>query len=261
MAVSILRMRMCRTASLTVKSNTPPNNASSRGYVAQKPKLRKNCLGSLATSYTGNPTLLIDLHCLPSLEYFACLFSYNTIRLEAQESYKKQSYRNRCYILTSQKVERLTIPVRKGSNQLLYKMVEVDYSQPWEKLYWRALRTAYSKAPYFEYFAAYVRNHLLKRYTYLFDLNLALLQTCLQLLQLDKQIELSSHYAKELTESSVDARYSIHHRSRLTQSCYYHPVQYQQVFGKAFHPNLSIIDLLFCKGHNAYTILNQAVVG
>jgi len=203
-------------------------------------------------------TLLIDLHYLPNLEYFACLFPHNTIRLEAQESYQKQTYRNRCYVLTSQKVDRLTVPVCKSSSKLPYKIMGIDHSQPWEDLHWRALCTAYGKAPYFKYFAEYFHAVFLRRYIYLFDLNLTLLQTCLQLLQLDKKIELSENYEKELVGHSVDARHSIRPHTRLNPSNYHQPVQYQQVFGKVFHPNLSIIDLLFCEGHNACTILQQA---
>jgi WbqC-like protein family len=208
----------------------------------------------------SNATILIDLHYLPSLEYFSCLFPYHTIRLEAQESYQKQTYRNRCYVLTSQQVDRLTVPVCQGSSRLPYKIMQIDYGQPWENLHWRALCTAYSKAPYFKYFAEYFRVVFLRRYTYLFDLNLALLNTCLQLLQLDKKIEISEYYAKELAGHVVDARYSIQPKTRLDQSNYYRPVQYQQVFGTVFHPNLSIIDLLFCEGDNAYTILQQATI-
>lgn len=206
----------------------------------------------------SSSTLLIDLHYLPSLAYFARLLPYSTIRLEAQESYQKQSYRNRCYILTSQKVDRLTIPIRKGNSKCPYSTIEIDYSQPWENWHWRALCTAYSKAPYFEYFAEYFRTILLRRYVYLFDLNLTLFQTCLQFLQLDKKIELSEHYEKGNVNDVVDARHSVQPRGFLNDSMYYHPVQYKQVFGQIFYPNLSIIDLLFCKGHNAFYILNQS---
>ncbi|MCU0318132.1 MAG: WbqC family protein [Amoebophilaceae bacterium] len=203
-------------------------------------------------------TLLIDLHYLPSLEYFACLFPHHTIQIETQEFYQKQTYRNRCYILTSQKVDCLTVPVRQSGKKTPYRTKEIDYCQPWEELHWRAICAAYGKAPYFKYFSEYFRTVLLRRYTYLFDLNLALLQTCLQLLQLEKKIELSKHDEIGVAKYTADARHSILPRNRLSHRTYCHTVWYQQVFGKTFQPNLSIIDLLFCQGHNAYTILQQA---
>src|SRR3569832_1559882 len=206
-------------------------------------------------------TLLIDLHYLPSLEYFVFLLPYDTIRLEASEFYQKQRYRNRCYILTSQRVNRLTIPIRIGSGKMLYKNTEIDYSQPWENLHWRALCAAYGKAPYFEYFAEYFHALFLKKHAYLFDLNLELLQTCLQLLQLRKKIELSEHYEKEPQGNVVDARSSIRPSTHLGYCTDFHPIQYSQVFGQTFSPNLSIIDLLFCKGHDAYMILQKTRTG
>ncbi|MEL6412721.1 MAG: WbqC family protein [Bacteroidota bacterium] len=209
-------------------------------------------------SADASPTLLIDLHYLPSLAYFACLLPYPTIRLEAHESYQKQTYRNRCYILTSQKVDRLTIPVRHQAAQGLYSQTAIAYEQPWQEMHWRALCTAYSKAPYFTYFAEYFYAVLSQKPTYLFELNRALLQTCLQLLQLAKTIELSSNYDKVLPSHVVDARSTMHPQSRSAPSPYYHPVPYQQVFGENFSPNLSILDLLFCQGPHATAILQQS---
>ena len=227
------------------------------------PSPKKYCRpGSNFSEYractVSTSTILIDLHYLPSLSYFVRLLPYGKIRLEAQESYQKQSYRNRCYILTSQKVDRLTVPIRKSSSKLPYRLIEIDYSQRWETWHWRAFCTAYSRAPYFEYFVEYFRTVFLKRHTYLFDLNLTLLRTCLKLLQINKEIELSAHYETGIISNVLDARYSIHPRNRLNDNAYYYPVRYQQVFGQAFHPNLSIIDLLFCKGCKAYSILDRS---
>ena len=225
--------------------------SSCRGYLRFEPTI---------CSMLATPALLLDLHYLPSIAYFSCLLPYATIRLEAHEHYQKQTYRNRCYILTSQQVDRLTVPVRKTSSKTPYRTLAIDYRQPWPDWHWRALCTAYSKAPYFEYLAAPFHAVLFERYTYLFDLNLALLKTCLRLLQLEKHLELSSYYEKVPPSRFVDARGSIHPRYRLSPSPYYQPIPYPQIFGHEFHPNLSILDLLFCEGPHARAILQRSVV-
>lgn len=205
------------------------------------------------------PALLIDLHYLPSIAYFACLQPYETIWLEAHEHYQKQTYRNRCYTLTSQGVDRLTVPVRHSSGiKTPYRRLEIDYSQPWVDKHWRALCTAYNKAPYFEYFAASFHDVLLARPAYLFDLNLLLLQTCCTLLQVEKKFELSTNYEKTPGAQIVDARGEIHPRHRLEANSYFQPIPYPQVFGSEFHSNLSILDLLFCEGPNARAILQHS---
>lgn len=215
---------------------------------------------SYATMYRMDTSiLLIDLHYLPCLEYFVRLLPYNTIRLEAQESYRKQSYRNRCYTLSTQSVVRMTVPVRRGSSKIRYRLTEIVNDQPWGELHWRTLRAGYGKAPYFQYLAEHFRDILLKRYDYLFDLNLALLRTCLRLLGIEKNIELSEHYAKTPSNLVIDARHSIHPSTRLVPSIYYRNVPYTQVFGQVFSSNLSIMDLLFCEGYEAGAVLRQMV--
>ena len=71
--------------------------------------------------------MIIDLHYLPSLEYFACILQHETIRIEAYEYYEKQSYRNRCKILASNKIDVLSVPVQNGNSKIIMKDTKVEY--------------------------------------------------------------------------------------------------------------------------------------
>ena len=202
--------------------------------------------------------LLIDLHYLPCIAYFACLLSYNTVYIEAHENYQKQTYRNRCYILGSQQVDRLSVPVVQGNKKQLYTALQIDYSQPWIAHHWRSICTAYGKAPYFEYLATYFQEVFAQRHAHLFSLNWHMLQVCLKILGIQKNIKLTDQYIAN-PDNLIDARSVMSPGNRLTQPTYYQPFVYQQVFGTLFNPNLSILDLLFCEGSNAYHILSKNI--
>ena len=67
-------------------------------------------------------------------------------------------------------------------------------------------------------------------------------------------------YSTSAVPEGCNAVHSIHPRKNLTTSMIYRPIAYQQVFGTEFIDNLSIIDLLFCKGPEAITILEASVI-
>lgn len=197
----------------------------------------------------------MDLHYLPAFAYFVRLLPYSTIRLDPYALYQRQTYYNRCHVLTSQGVSRLTVPVHHSRQKLPYNSVKITYGEKWVQSHWRTLHTAYGKAPYFHYFSAHFHAIFAQGHTYLFDLNLALLKTCLELLQLEKTIEIASEHEKTPNNQVqvVDARYSA--RSWQQDDCV---VSYPQVFGPILQPNLSIIDLLFCTGREAFSFLQYA---
>lgn len=205
-------------------------------------------------------TLLIDLQYLPCLEYFTRLLPYDQIELAVGGNYQKQTYSNRCYILGSQQIDRLTVPVVGGKKKTTYSEIKIDYQQRWSICHWRSITTNYSNSPYFEYLAAYFQPILLYPYTYLYELNLALFTLCLELLQLNKNVKLTSEYIQSPAMGIVDARYVIHPQSHFSTRNQYQPFCYQQVFGTEFTDNLSIIDLLFCKGPESYHTLQKSCI-
>ncbi len=71
--------------------------------------------------------------------------------IEACESYCKQSYRNRCRILTSNGVEDLRVPIVHDGARLITD-IKVNYATPWVRQSEYAIETAYLSSPFFEYY-------------------------------------------------------------------------------------------------------------
>lgn len=203
---------------------------------------------------------LVELHYLPSLEYFALLEKFDPVILEACENYQKQSYRNRCYIRGANKIETLVVPVKKSGNKTPVRDVRIAYSERWDKEHWRALASAYGKAPYFEYFADLIKVIYEKKFTFLFDLNYSLLSLCLDIIGMKKTVSFTSEYITSPREA-FDARSKIHPKKNFAKNSFYKPQPYYQVFGKVFDENLSIIDLIFCEGNYAKSIIKNSTVG
>jgi hypothetical protein len=205
-------------------------------------------------------SVVIDLHYLPSIEYFTCLLNYEIVYLEACEHFQKQSYRNRCKILTANKIATLSVPVFRASSKQFIREVQIDYSQKWLTDHWRTITSAYGKSAYFVHYAGVFEEIFLKKYKFLFDLNLDLLTACLSLLKINKRIEFTSGYNNYTEKGQDDFRSKIHLKPGERQSFIYRPVPYMQNFGSNFVSNLSIIDVLFCEGPYASNIIRQSLI-
>lgn len=203
-------------------------------------------------------SVLIELHYLPSIEFFSGIQSFSEIIIESKENYVKQSYRNRCYILGSNKTEMLVVPVIDGNKKVLMKDIKIDYSQRWHVNHWRTMSAAYGKSPFYEFYSDYFKAIYDKKYTFLWDLNFEMLTMCLKLLRVTKTISQTQVYQKEANSTVFDARNLINPKNDSNSSQFYQPIPYQQNFGNEFVPNLSIIDLLFCRGNQASEILKKS---
>ena len=205
-------------------------------------------------------TLLIDLQYLPPLEFFVACDHFPKVLIDAHEHYEKQSYRNRCRILTANKVLDLSIPAIGGNKKIRARDVRIDYQQKWLHQHWRAIISAYGKAPYFDFFAQEFHQVFFKKLTFLFDLNWQLLTLCLKLLQIEKSLAMTSEYlAPGLISSDLaDLRSKIHPKKGHENNMIYQPCNYNQIFGKNFVANLSIIDLLFCEGLRSRDVLMRS---
>lgn len=191
-------------------------------------------------------TLLIELHHAPLLFYFDLIKQYPNLLLEVREEFPKQTLRNRTYILTSNKVQMLTVPVIK-ENKGTSKDVKIDYSQTWLRDHTRAITSAYKHAPYFDYCFPYYEEIYNKRYPFLFDLNLEILQLSLRILKLRVNVGFTEFYLRENTNDTIADVRNLH-QNESPESTTYSPYRYAQLFGSKFITNLSIFDFIFNNG-------------
>jgi len=203
-------------------------------------------------------TILTEAQYLPPVAFFAVLQGADTLCVERHEHYQKQSYRNRCTINTTQGPQDLVIPVTGKHGKVRITEVRLDDSQRWRANHWRAIRSAYGNAPFFEYFADDLDKNLQKPYTWLYDLNVDMLSMCLKWLKWNVRIQETLTYEKEVGPNLRDIRSLINPKKTDEMKKLYQPVAYPQVFGNAFVHPLSLIDLVFCEGPGANRIITAS---
>ena len=192
---------------------------------------------------------------LAPVEYFVALANAETVFLEEFDSYEKQTYRNRCNILTANGISALSVPVDKFSGQkILTRDVRISSHNNWQQQHWRSIESAYNSSPFFEYYKDDFLPFYEKKWDFLWDLNLELQAKVLELLDLQPKMKFTGNYQQILNESVIDLRESIHPKkiSQTGSLKSYYQV-FEQRFG--FQQNLSIIDLLFNMGNESIVIL------
>ncbi|MFT4761953.1 MAG: hypothetical protein ACI9XO_003808 [Paraglaciecola sp.] len=216
---------------------------------------------------SANDTILIEMQYLPPIQYFAKLYQFDKMQLEAKENYFKGTYRNRCHIAGANGLQRLSIPLRKGKNrQQSIREVEISNDEKWQSEHWHSIKSAYGNSPFFEYYVDELQPFYKKEYELLWDWNRDLVNKMMELVGIDCLIEETVEFLKPTEQGTelpvFDFRNSIQPKvSRQKEDANFKEVAYGQVFIEkhGFLPNLSILDLLFCQGPNAIEILRQSV--
>jgi hypothetical protein len=203
-------------------------------------------------------SVLIEAQYLPPIAYFSSLTGCSGIMLEKFENYEKQTYRNRCYILGSHGKEMLVLPLTSKHGKTVVSEIRIDYSQKWLNNHWRAIQSAYGKAPFFEYYSDDLRKVLFSKHVFLYDMNQELLTLCLKWLKWELPILETQSYEKKAADGVFDLRSAITPKKLDRLNRFYQPVAYHQVFGNKFVENLSLIDLILCEGPGARSIVHAS---
>ena len=163
--------------------------------------------------------LLLSSAYLPPVEYFAAIAKYGGALVEACENYQKQSYRNRCTILTANGKMNLNIPVLRGGDDCSHSIpitaIEIDYQENWPIRHVRAMEAAYRNSPFFEYYIDDISAILLRKEKSLFSLNLSLTKLLLGFCGIKADLGLTEEYVADYKDSAIDLRSRIHPKSKL----------------------------------------------
>lgn len=193
-----------------------------------------------------------------NIQYYSVLSHFKEVYLEQYAHYVKQTYRNRCQILTANGVMNLTIPVDKVSGEkMLDKDVRIS-STDWQRVHWAAIESAYNNSPFFLYYSDDIRPMYERKFDFLLDFNLKLQEIITSLIGLDTKLVLTDSY----TESNeLDFREKLSPKYK-GENQNFKSIPYYQVFKEKFGfiENLSIYDLLFNMGNESILILRDSYI-
>ena len=193
---------------------------------------------------------LLPISYLGPVAYYSAILQSEEIFIETKEHFIKQSFRNRCTIMGANGTQTLTIPKeRKSSDKTLISDISISNQDNWQKSHWQSIVSAYNSSPFFEYYKDELLPFYNTKHNTLFDFNLKLSKTILELMQVEKKLNFTSKFQKEC--NGLDFRSS--------KFILKNQEEYQQVFCEkySFIPNLSILDVLFNLGPETTSYLER----
>jgi hypothetical protein len=201
--------------------------------------------------------VLLSAAYAPPLSWVMAAIKAPKIYIEAFETYPRQTYRNRCRIITANGILSLSIPVHKLHGlATITKDIRINYHEPWQRNHMRSIDAAYSNSPFYLYYIDELIPFFEKKYEFLLDFNLELFKTIQEILGINTSIALTENYAHQ-PENMQDLRNAFSPKKIFRE---HKLIPYHQVFEEryGFVYDLSILDLIFNEGPEARSYLFRA---
>ena len=178
---------------------------------------------------------------LPNIYYMSWVVSQRQVAFVTDNTYQKQTYRNRTEIYGANGKLKLTIPIvhTKKQSRQADKAVAINYDNNWQKDHWKSLEAAYRSSPFFEFYEDDFQPFYYGNFVKLMDFNIELIKKILLLLDSDIILLPREKADKEFSDLIIAKKIK---KIEIPQ---YHQV-FQSKHG--FINNLSVLDLLFNLG-------------
>ncbi|MDO5655489.1 MAG: WbqC family protein [Flavobacteriaceae bacterium] len=192
-------------------------------------------------------------HYFPSIRYISDFINSENQLIDGFENIQKQTYRNRCYILGPNGRQMLVVPYERKNPSRQMKDMRICYAENWQKEHFKSLEAAYRRSPYFEYYEHYFDEIFNRRFEYLFELNNAILERILKILQAEIPLQFTQSYESVYQKDLREAYSAKEKKIEIPE--------YPQVFVEKipFETDLSIIDLICNLGPESIIYLKNLI--
>ena len=194
----------------------------------------------LPTSYFG------------SIAYFRELSEHNNVLIEAKENFPKQTYRNRCELVSADGIISLSIPTKriKGSKTKTEDIILSD-DENWRIRHWRSIKSCYQSAAYFDYYKSEIEELLFTKKETLLNFNINITKRIIKWLDINTEIRVTKQFKPY---SNNDLRIKLVDKNnfqKIKKSPYIQVFQAKTNFKKS----LSILDPIMCEGPMARNLI------
>ncbi|MEE1096846.1 MAG: WbqC family protein [Bacteroidales bacterium] len=152
------------------------------------------------------PIVVFPTAYFPPISYLVFAKQYDQVAIDGGEHYIKQSIRNRANILSANGVLSLSVPVsRDKTTRLTSGNIKIDYHTSWQQNHLRAIRSAYGKTPYFDYYFPDLETIILSSPKNLIELNKKIINYLFEKMRIKTQILETTEYVTEPLEDYRNA--------------------------------------------------------